>query len=866
MSSSRPNDDVQRFRVHVVPLDNFENLDAVSEWMCSSLSRYFQSLEEVTSQTTCSDELNISSSIVAITSPPIEDVVQYWGGPDLVCSVCVKLFRDLAVFSLDWNGETYVAWGVTLRDLADATEKGCPFCAYFAVLFFSLPHTSLNGNVHVPINIFGTCCGKVPPAGIRVSQALSTLRGYEEASPGVSLAFVCQPVDYDRATKKFGLLRLQSVKVGEGIDDRSRFPTFRDQVTLEVYATPENPMSQHLKYQPIDMRPGSASSLENTRLWLEDCIHNHEGCMSMRPVMTKLPARLIGILNEKDLRLVEGVNEGYYTALSYCWGKSRTFVAKRQTLHSLKAGFDISKLPLSIQHGIAVTHSLGIKYIWVDALCIIQDDADDKVKEIPKMAPYYQNAYLTLAAGGPTCDSGFLTVSGLCEDHSDEPIPRDLMEMPILCANSRSKGRILFRQKWPYNMSTEPISRRAWTFQERILSPRVVQYGERVVWMCNSKQMSAGGFEDWSSDARSAGNRRLEVDLREMFEKLPPVAESPSPHPKDGNAKAALEAWYKAVEEFSCRELTNSNDKLPAISGLAMQIQRSISGHYAAGIWKEDLLGGLLWSVAPAIFPQKSSPKRAPSWSWACCDNAVSYKKRSEIDGMCCVGQVLACDAPPKASLAPLGEVSVESCEITLIAPLLPIDSGAKIKTVLLDESMISVVRPSTLTDSGVQKNLIDELHTSNFGHLPDMRNWEPPQGCRLAILFLGQEDVAESPSSSSGEARTMEREKDAQDTDEKLWLGILNLDENLGESLQDSPGFEDYNLSSPLLAVAHGNDMTDFDPTKRGEWKVKKKLTYVGLVLAPTEDGKYERLAAFTDTMETKRDLMFPTDTFTLV
>ncbi|KAK1573892.1 uncharacterized protein LY79DRAFT_524986 [Colletotrichum navitas] len=68
-------------------------------------------------------------------------------------------------------------------------------------------------------------------------------------------------------------------------------------------------MSQNLKYRPIDVRPGLASSLVNVRLWLEDCLQDHKGCMSRKLTLAKLPKRLIEILNERDLSLVEGVDK-----------------------------------------------------------------------------------------------------------------------------------------------------------------------------------------------------------------------------------------------------------------------------------------------------------------------------------------------------------------------------------------------------------------------------------------------------------------------------------------------------------------------------------------------------------------------------
>jgi hypothetical protein len=85
-----------------------------------------------------------------------------------------------------------------------------------------------------------------------------------------------------------------------------------------------------------------------------------------------------------------------YVALSYCWGADQTIKTKLASLVSHEDGIRVETLPKTIQDAIHITRELGIDFLWVDSLCIIQDRAEDLAKEVVDMPHYYSNSVATL--------------------------------------------------------------------------------------------------------------------------------------------------------------------------------------------------------------------------------------------------------------------------------------------------------------------------------------------------------------------------------------------------------------------------------------------------------------------------------------
>jgi hypothetical protein len=206
------------------------------------------------------------------------------------------------------------------------------------------------------------------------------------------------------------------------------------------------------------------------------------------------------------------------------------------------------------------------------------------------MPDYYQNSYVTISAGmaGKATD-GFLQIRDECEKHPGRGLAKDLLSMPYM-APDKSISKIYFREESVYRLSGEPVCRRAWTLQERVLSPRVLIYGSRLVWQCNTCQKSDGGVEDWSYDLRASDHRRLHLQFKQLIRSdSHEIAEDPAVNFTTPSSDIS-ELWYRYVQEYSYLELSNPEDKLPALSGLAIEINKPTGDEYLYGLWRSQLL------------------------------------------------------------------------------------------------------------------------------------------------------------------------------------------------------------------------------------------------------------------------------------
>jgi hypothetical protein len=103
-------------------------------------------------------------------------------------------------------------------------------------------------------------------------------------------------------------------------------------------------------------------------------------------------------MNVLGLHASEPAEMGGYAALSYCWGGFQQVTSTTAKLEQYQNRLDFRSFPKTIHDALTVTRSLGIPYLWVDALCILQDDEDDKAREIQKMGDVYSNAMITISA------------------------------------------------------------------------------------------------------------------------------------------------------------------------------------------------------------------------------------------------------------------------------------------------------------------------------------------------------------------------------------------------------------------------------------------------------------------------------------
>jgi hypothetical protein len=222
------------------------------------------------------------------------------------------------------------------------------------------------------------------------------------------------------------------------------------------------------------------------RMWLSACDRNHH-CTSLNTSGTQpsMPTRLIDVGDAVDtyLRLVESYDKTTaqrYCALSHCWGKltERQKSCTYQANHdALMKNIDIQGLPKTFRDAIAITRALNVRYLWIDSLCIIQDDPQDWAAESERMEDVFSSAYVTLAA-----TSSRSSMEGFLGSRRGRR-PEDCVEL----RSEKSGHTYICKSIDDFHRDVEdgPLNQRGWVLQERVLSRRSIHFtSTQVYWEC----------------------------------------------------------------------------------------------------------------------------------------------------------------------------------------------------------------------------------------------------------------------------------------------------------------------------------------------------------------------------------------------
>lgn len=378
------------------------------------------------------------------------------------------------------------------------------------------------------------------------------------------------------------------------------------------------------------------ATIEAAKGWLKQCLNEHESCRKKAHLATlwahgsihivrdlghddRMPRRLL-TFDADSVKLVEigkTTEEIKYFALSHRWGLHETFKTTEATIDDFKSGFPIFNLPKTFRDAVEVTRACGYKHLWIDSICIIQDNPNDWKEESPRMAIVYGNAVCTIMAmDAEDSDSGLFR-------HST------------------------FKESGRHSSGT--LNSRAWVVQERMISSRTLAYTENSVhWECREY------------DATQKEPNLVRRLLKDDSDKLPT-------HPKDifgflrdfrinGESEDSasdlhefvdfddgligerdsyepfLKTWWQFLELYTPCNLSHEADKFLAMNGVAAVTQRHTRLRNTWGLWRNFLEHELLWSIDPQG-PPSGRPKRwrAPFWSWASTDGGKvvnNYYKR----------------------------------------------------------------------------------------------------------------------------------------------------------------------------------------------------------------------------------------------
>ncbi|OTB06054.1 hypothetical protein M426DRAFT_9880 [Hypoxylon sp. CI-4A] len=274
------------------------------------------------------------------------------------------------------------------------------------------------------------------------------------------------------------------------------------------------------------------------------------------------------------------MEKGRNTTLSHCWGGKITPLLTTETLSPFQHNLPYCNLPANFQDAITITREMGIQYLWIDSLCIMQDSNSDWEHEFKKMDLVYRDATLTISA----LASKGSTRGILANVPKSEASPHPVLLKCLSDSGDEVDLKItmleLDREDLLKLHKSSPLSSRGWTLQESVLSPRQLFYGaSKIYWKCLEGYK---GADDIPPGARYPD---------ELYEELSPILFS------DSLTRECSRPYNVPgiLHDYSHRKLTFDRGKLPAFSGIAQLLHPAIGGDYVAGIWSRDIRRGLMW-------------------------------------------------------------------------------------------------------------------------------------------------------------------------------------------------------------------------------------------------------------------------------
>lgn len=325
--------------------------------------------------------------------------------------------------------------------------------------------------------------------------------------------------------------------------------------------------------------------------------------------------------------LVQAEPGQQYLALSYVWGSGKSFRTLRQNLARLQQEGSLNEsssfvadeasgdkvdsalddpLPKTIRDVIALTRQLGERFLWVDSLCIVQDDYEEKEEHLSCMGSIYANAYVTVAATGGTAHSGLRGIENVTPPmERTTELRRYARSMQYLHKEIQAHHHKLQASVWNH---------RAWTFQEQVFSRRLLVFGEREVsWECHCTVW----FEGMDVVEGQCQNN-TEVVAQGFSFAVP----------------ANLWDYACHVEQYNRRALTFPEDALDAFGGILTTLSTIFTGGFICGLPRMYFDAALLWYNKSPLERRRAVRDRSrampPTWAWAAWGGAIGFRDHAK--------------------------------------------------------------------------------------------------------------------------------------------------------------------------------------------------------------------------------------------
>ncbi|KAM0195770.1 hypothetical protein ACHAPI_006323 [Fusarium lateritium] len=427
--------------------------------------------------------------------------------------------------------------------------------------------------------------------------------------------------------------------------------------------------------KPLPSSDRDNATWESIKQWLDCCDKDHDQCRYTKDTAWK-PTRLLHIsaeLGPSHIRLVEGEDipdQVEYLTLSHRWGSASHIQLKKDNLESFKTSIPLDKLSRTFNDACEIVRTLGHEYLWIDSLCIIQDDEQDWAFEAGRMTSVYGNAWLSISAHVTAEDN-----NGLFSRERDSNAWLPVWVRREWGGSFAGDYCVSEYQHWWMHVTNSSLNKRSWVFQERILAPRVLHLGlEQVALECCStavcERLPFGDPTSAEGVALLSRLKNFSFGLRHG----------------DLNDNLTIEYvfgnWNQIVRSYAQGQLTMETDKLVALAGLVDAFgqvfasegpesddineevnkgkgvesglpsqdkeafsQRPTKDNFIAGLWRPYAEMQLVWRAmsrvqryqldgsAPGAPGKRYDGYVAPSWSWCSLkDTFIEPQEARSID------------------------------------------------------------------------------------------------------------------------------------------------------------------------------------------------------------------------------------------
>jgi hypothetical protein len=506
-----------------------------------------------------------------------------------------------------------------IDELIQGAEGGCHLCSRFMSSLYSLEDTGLVPNE--------TEEEYEEPIYANVEERNWRENDTEEPRP------LDRPGVYSLAIGKFG-------KVSRRLD------ALTDHLVIDYSGDLLNPAIE----AQSSCFTGSEACFQMIKDWMHTCATQHASCEAFASL--RRPTRLLDLLidDTSDVRLVSGdTNNDPYAALSYSWGLPIQTMLFPTNHEHFKSRMSFSSLSNVVQDAITVCRGLSIRYLWIDALCIIQGPEGDFSQEAARMKDVYGGSAITIVAAATTDTTQHFLVH------------REALQLMNYALNAEINGHTGFvrNERLCHGTNLQPgdyhVDSRAWTMQERFLSPRSVYFGPTGIhWECRKGIACEFHVEieddrlhsrpAWYNSDEAKTNLKLEyINLMSLYDGQEDV----------DVVIAARKAWNVILTFYFTRALTHSTDKLVALSGVASLLESKTGLRASFGLWDGSFMEDLLWTVNLNTCYQAKFLDQAPSWSWANLGNCSLEQSYAHLLGenrgatICIQSSTAVLNAPP---------------------------------------------------------------------------------------------------------------------------------------------------------------------------------------------------------------------------